>query len=474
MAVDTATPRAAGLPRAAAGPAALVVLCLVPALLWLRALPLDVRFVGASTTLSSLGTLIGLVGVSSFALNLVLGARFGFVDGLFGGLDRMYRIHQVNGRVAYLLLLAHATLIVSSRATVSLQAALELFTPAAGWTIAAGVVALLAMTISISLTLWAPINHEVFVWVQRSFGFIFLLGAYHVFTTPGTKAFSRPLTFYLAALFALAVAGFARRSLFDDVLVRRFDYVVADARPLNPSVMEITMMPADERLRHRPGQFAYVTFSSEGMDDVLDPLSVVAEGPSEVITLRTGAVHNQFHPFSITSGPDEPALRVVVKAVGDYTTAMRALERGARVRVEGPYGRFSHLHVPNGRQIWIAGGIGITPFLSMARSLRDPGLEIDLYYCTKQADDALFLDELREISRSYPGLRVDHCVEDDMGFLTAAFVARRSGGLDGVDVLICGPPVMIRSLRSQLRAEGVPENRIHSELFGFVRRRLTS
>jgi predicted ferric reductase len=454
-----------------AGPALLVAVCSVPALLWLRALPLDARFASAAGALSSLGVLAGLVGVSAFALNLVLGARLSFVDDLFGGLDRMYRAHQRNGRVAYLLLLAHAVLVVASRTTVSLQSALGLLTPSAGWTIATGLVALVIMSVAMALTLWARINHEVFVWVQRSFGFVFLLAAYHVFTTPGTKAFSRPLTLYLGALFVAGLAAFAYRSLFDDVLVRRYDYRVAQARPLDPSVMEITMTPEDGRLRYRPGQFVYVNFASPGMEEVLDPLSVATEGPSQVITLRTGAIHNQFHPFSITSSPDEQTLRVVVKAVGDYTTAMRALERGARVRVEGPYGRFSYTNVAGRRQIWIAGGIGVTPFLSMARSLRDPDLDIHLFYCTKSASEAHFLDELESLGRRFPGLRVESCPEDEMGLISAQHVARRSGSLDDVDILVCGPPAMIRSLRAQFRVAGVAEDRIHSELFGFVERK---
>jgi predicted ferric reductase len=156
--------------------------------------------------------------------------------------------------------------------------------------------------------------------------------------------------------------------------------------------------------------------------------------------------------------------------VGDYTRAMRALEQGASARVEGPYGKFSYRHASARRQVWIAGGIGITPFLSMARSLRDPELDVVLFYAVKERSDAVFVDELESIARASPGFTLVVVVEEEVGFVTADLVAATTGGLEGKDFLVCGPPVMINALRAQLAAKGVPPGRIHFELFGFVQR----
>jgi predicted ferric reductase len=453
------------------GPLLLVLLCLVPVWLWARALPLEVRVADLSSTLSSVSVVLGLAGTCAFALNLVLGARFAFVDGLFGGLDRMYRVHQANGRIAFGLLVGHAVLMVSSRLALSPQATLDLFSPTTGWTVPLGALALIAMAASIWLTLYAPLNHELFVYVQRSFGFVFVVGSLHVFRTPGTKASSAALTVYLTAIAAAGLGAFAYRSLLDNVLVKRHRYLITEAKSLNPSVMEITMTPLDGGLRFRPGQFVYVTFASRGMDDELHPVTITSEGPSEVVTIRAGAIHHQFHPFSVTSGPDDRDLRVTVKAVGDYTAAMRALERGALARVEGPYGKFSYTLVANRRQIWVAGGIGITPFLSMARSLRDPGPQVDLYYGVKSRREALFADDLRHIAARYGRLRLFVVAEDEAGFITAEGMAASSEGFGDADFFICGPPAMIENLRKQLQAAGIPPRRIHFELFGFVKKR---
>jgi predicted ferric reductase len=451
----------------ARGPVLLTGLCLVPLALWAGARPLADGFTGSSSALTSVAVLFGLAGVSSFALNLVLGGRFQAVASFFGGLERLYRIHRINGRVAFVLLVTHALLMVAGRTMVSLSEAMELFSPAAGWNVLYGVIALGAMAVAIVLTLYVRLSHEVFVYVQRSFGFIFLIASLHVFLTPGTKAVSPALTIYLGVLATAGVAAFAYRSLLGDLLIRRRDYEVVAVNELDPSVVEITMSPRNGRVIFTPGQFLFVTFYSSTFEAQFHPFSMTSEGSTAVITLRPGDVHNQFHPFSITSAPDEPNLRITVKAVGDFTTALHKLDEGAAARIEGPYGAFSYLNVPNRRQIWIAGGIGVTPFLSMARSLKDSEYEIDLYYGMKSTTQGYFLDELLALGERKSSLRVIPFPEDELGFISTQELEARSGNLAAADILICGPPAMIDNLRSQLVAAGISERKIHFEKFGF-------
>lgn len=450
------------------GPLVLTVLCAIPLGLWARTAPLDDRFTGSFASLTSIAVLFAFAGTSAFALNLVLGARLRVVEGLFGGLDRMYRAHQVTGQIAFALLLGHVVLILASRATVSPDTALDLLGPGAGWTLFAGVLAFGAMTVSILMTLFARLGHEVFVYVQRSFGFIFLAAAYHVFTTEGAADESTALNAYTAALATLGVAAFAYRSLLANVLVRRRHYRVTAVNRLDEYVTEIVMEPLTQPLDFAPGQFVFVNFRSLALSEQFRPLDVSVQ--RQVFSIRAGELRNQFHPFSITSAPHERALRITVKAVGDYTRALRGLEEGAEAVVEGPYGSFSHHGVPGREQVWLAGGIGVTPFLSMARSLRyanEPA--VDFYYCVEHAEEAHFLDEFRAVAARRGDFRVFPVPRDEAGFLTAERVARESGDLAGREILICGPPAMIDSLRSQFTARGVPGERIHAEEFGFAK-----
>src|SRR5688500_10087155 len=175
------------------GALVLGVLCAVPLALWAGSVSLGARFDGRYATLTSLATLAALAGTSAFALNLVLGARLRPVEALFGGLEHMYKAHRLNGQIAFVLLLGHVVLILASRATISTSTALDLLRPGAGWTVSAGVLAFAGMTIAIVLTLFVRLGHELFVYVQRAFGVIFLGATYHVFTTRGALDGSRAL-----------------------------------------------------------------------------------------------------------------------------------------------------------------------------------------------------------------------------------------------------------------------------------------
>lgn len=450
------------------GSLVLVILCTVPLVLWAFSAPLDERFAGEFVTLTSVAVLLAYAGTCAFALNLILGARLQPVESLLGGLDRMYRTHRALGQIAFVLLLGHVVLILASRATISTDTALDLLRPGAGWTVLSGVLAFSAMIVAIVLTLFVRLGHEVFVYVQRTFGFVFLVASYHVFTTPGAKEDSQALNLYLAGMATLGVAAFLYRSLLGNLLVRRRKYRVVAVNRLDELVTEIVMEPARKPLAFSPGQFVFVNFRSLALSERFHPLELSVR--RRVFSIRAGEIANQFHPFSITSTPREQTLRITVKAVGDYTRALRSLETGAEAVVEGPYGSFSHRNVANGRQIWMAGGIGVTPFLSMARSLGDrDGMSVDFYYCVEHEPEAHFLDELDAVARARDDFRVTLVARDSDGFLTAERVAREHEDLSSADVLICGPPAMIESLRSQLRAVGVANERIHAEEFSFAK-----
>jgi predicted ferric reductase len=450
------------------GPLTLAGLAALPAIFYLSSEP-GPQFVDSFSTLNTLAVMLGVSGIAAFALNLMLGGRFSVVDRYFGGLDRMYGVHRRNGEIAYLLLLAHALLMLWSRATLSSDATLDLVTGGAGWAVTFGVIALTAMSVSIVLSVFVRLNHEIFVYVQRSFGAIFVVGALHAFIVPGAKAQSSVLTAYLAALAIGGLVAYAYRSLFDDVLVRRREYRVVKADSLDEAVTEIELAPVGTGVRHQPGQFVYVTFESAALRDLLSPFTIETSGRSALFTLRPGEISQQFHPFSITSPAGSENLRIVVKAVGDYTSAMRSLVQGASATVEGPYGGFTLRSAGSSSLIWLAGGIGVTPFLSMARSLSGDEYEVDLYYATKTQRQAHFEREFESISDNVHGFRVFQVVEETDGRITAGKVAQRSGGVAGKEIFICGPPGMIDSLKAQFQALGVPAHRIHYELFGFVR-----
>ena len=467
MLLDISRARSGETIASGRGAVVLGTLCAVPTALWLLDETFDDRFAGTYAALNGLAVLLAYTGTTAFGLNLVLGARLHVVDRLFGGLDRVYRAHRLTGEAAFTFLLAHVVLVVASRATVSREAAVDLLGPGAGLAVFAGVLAFSAMTVSMLLTVFARLGHEVFVYVQRSFGVVFLAGTYHALTVDSSEG-STVLRVYLVVVATAGIAAFAYRSVLGSVLVRRRPYRVVSVNRLDEHVIEIVMEPRGRPLSYEPGQFLFVNFRSLALVDELRPFELSAQ--RQILAIRPGEIATQFHPFSITSSPDESMLRITVKALGDYTSALRLLEPGAEAVVEGPFGSFSHRRVPSRRQAWAAGGIGVTPFLSMARSLAaDDPTQVTFYYCVEREEEAHFLAELRAIESSRSGFRVVLVARDRHGLLTGARLALEHRDLPGTDVLVCGPPAMIESLRTQLEAEGLPRDRFHAEEFSFAR-----
>src|SRR5919112_263217 len=141
---------------------------LVPLALWVAAAPLASRFASAAQSLTSIGTLLALAGVTSFGLNLVLGGRVKVLERAFGGLDKLYEVHRINGRIAFLLLLGHGVAMSAAQVVAAGPAGLGFLLPRGGdWTVTLGLSALVLMAITIGLTLYAHLGHETFVYVQR-------------------------------------------------------------------------------------------------------------------------------------------------------------------------------------------------------------------------------------------------------------------------------------------------------------------
>jgi len=122
-----------------------------------------------------------------------------------------------------------------------------------------------------------------------------------------------------------------------------------------------------------------------------------------------------------------------------------------------------------GRQIWIAGGIGLTPFLSFLRDM-DGNLnhDVDLYYTVRHKDEGLFLDEIEAAAKKNARLKAHIRFSATDGSLTIEEIEKNSGGnVSGYHVYMCGPLAMVQAFEKKFRALGVPAKNIHYEEFNF-------
>lgn len=426
----------------------ILILSFIPAIIWLNMLPWKERFADLPSTLTSLGQLTGLIGMTLFAISLILSARLKFFDQHLHGLNRVYINHHRYGAIAFILLLFHPLLLASKYLIFSLESAMVFLLPSSDWTINFGILSLLGMIILLILTFFVSLRYDFWKNTHKYLGLVFFLGGLHSFLITSDISRSTPLRWYVLTLSALGILIYIYHTLLGKITAKRYLYSVEAVNKLNDAVVEVVLSPfkINEQLSYQAGQFAFVNFDDQ----------------------RVGL---EQHPFSFVSAPHEEQLRFAIKNLGDYTGTVSNLTKGTIAKIEGPYGQFSYTNTPNKKQIWVAGGIGITPFISMGMewAVRPDVAEysIDLYYCTKDEAELVLMNRLNEITTQHSNFRLIPFCATLKGRINAQVISDTSGGLDNKDIFVCGPPIMMQSLREQFIQLGIKKQNIHSEEFKF-------
>lgn len=427
----------------------IVLFSLIPLIIWmLMPYSLDQRFLRSGhfnygMTMTAIGQVLGMVGMAMFALNLVLSARLKWLEGLFGGMNKVYIAHHILGGLAFVLLLLHPLFIVAKYIPNAAMQAVKMLLLGTTWDVRFGVIAIMLMILFLVLTFFVKLPYHIWKWTHKFMGLAFFSASLHVLLIPSDVTQVTILKYYMFFLVSLGFTAILYRTVLGYYFVPKLEYVVKEIHAVNPSVIEVVMQPKDEKhcMQYTPGQFIFIGFPN-------------AKGLEEV------------HPFSLSSQPDGSCISIGVKALGDYTTHLRELKVGDRAVIEGPFGRTSYKYYSTKEQIWIAGGIGITPFLGMARSLTtQDDYKVDLYYSAISLEEAAFNDELSRIAESNPNFRLIPWYGKEKGFLSAEAIIKESVGVLGKEIFICGPPGMMKALKGQFAKWKVPVSRVHSEEF---------
>lgn len=386
------------------------------------------------------GEIIGSVNIVLMACSLVIAARPKWAEPYFGGLDQMYITHRHTSTAALLLIFLHVLTV-----PISLE----------GWVLG-NYLAVIAFTgiVSLALVSLAPripfLNnitggtYDGWKRLKKYIGIFFILGFIHSLTI------GNPLDAFIAInwvqiFFIIGAAAYLYTELLGRYFGKYVPYKVEAIDHPNYITTEVTLRATDNPIKkHRAGQFLFVRFPNAG-------------------TL------NESHPFTISSAPQEDVLRLTVKASGDFTrTLLTDLKAKTDAIVEGPYGMFDY-KTGGDKQIWIAGGIGLTPFLSFIRNMDgDLNHDVDFYYTVRHRDEALFYNELVEKAQQNPRLKLNFRFSATGGSLTVDEIVRNAGGsVLGHHVYICGPYPMIQAFEKKFRTLGVPARNIHFEEFSF-------
>lgn len=369
--------------------------------------------------------------------SILLSTRLEVFEDWFGGLDRMYQVHRVAGVFAAITALVHFFGIPKELPEGVDPVANAIFPSGP-----LGMLGLIFLVIGLFIALNRKIRYSRWRPTHKIMGLVYILVIGHFMTAPGVF-FERFSASGILLIIAAAIGVIALvYSVFGMNRRTALPFTIEAVNALERAT-EVVLKPVDKMLHFKPGQFAFVEVQGKGW--------------------------NEPHPFTISSAPGEDRLRFTMKVLGDWTRKVREeLAPGGEVQVRGPYGRFDTTTAGK-RQIWLAGGIGLTPFLSKIRAMEmGDDREIHLVYAAREAQDAIFLDELQDRAAALGNVTLVPLFSDEGNFARVDMMKQKlPDPLDTYEYFMCGPSPMVTGIRKDLRKEGVPRNRIHTEAFEF-------
>ena len=220
----------------------------------------------------------------------------------------------------------------------------------------------------------------------------------------------------------------------------------------SPDVRSFVLAPERPAPRFRCGQFLHLA---------IDPYDPSRHWPESRV-------------FSIASPPEEREhLRITVSAVGAFTRRMMRLEQGDEVWVKLPYGDFVIGSEGDGAMVLIAGGTGITPFVSfLASTGAATSTPVRVLYGVRRSDLLIYRATLDEAAKRFPDLGWQAYLEEGAGAgehpgrlsVEAALGAAHATGAAGAATFyVSGPPAMLAVFQSGLGAAGVPPSRVRAD-----------
>lgn len=411
--------------------------------------------------LAELSVGMGMLGTSALVCAVVLPSRLRSLTHTFG-IEGVLGMHRYVGTLAAGLVLAHLALVIAANPSsvhlLDVTSAPNRARAATGATV--GLIGLIGLSV-----LRRKLRHryEVWRWIHLTLaGSVLVLTALHIYWLNHLVRDS-VLRVWFVLLAAGVLAVLTYRWMWRPVFGARSRYVVREVRPETETVSTLVIEPPRKghrrhggrrTLNFAPGQFAWLR---------LQP------------SLRA-----EEHPFTIASSAHLGMwTEFTVRHTGDFTTALRTLPPGSPVWVDGPHGSFSVDLKRTTGLVLIAAGVGITPMMSMLRTLahrRDPRPH-RLVVAARTADDLLFRAELRQLQQRLDLTVVELLRQPPPGWTGATGSvdeALLSSVLPGrfrrnqLDYFLCGPPAMVTDVLAALNALDVPHPRIHTEQFDMV------
>lgn len=408
------------------------------------------------TFFTEVGRCFGMFGFMILMLQVVLAGRFKSLTKYFG-LDIVLRFHRNMAILALVFLLVHPLFLALGDRSWAMLSIHNL-----PWNIWLGkfcLVLLLVIVLVSKFQLKWKIKFEKWRWGHNLAAPALLIGIFiHSFVTGDDLDFLPTQTWWFIILLG-ALALFVYHRMIRPSMLWRRPYQVADIKSETDNVWTVKMTPpvGEKTNEFLPGQFHFLTFKS------------------------SGGVPPEEHHFTISSSPaNRHYVTSTIKALGDFTSQIGSLRPGDRVRIQAPFGRFSYPLYPEEKElVFLTGGIGITPLMSMLRHMRDTErtIPVTLFYANRAEEDIVFKEELDALEADeHFRLKVVHILSHpaegwngESGHLSKDMIQRHLDSPQGErGYYLCGPKALVKAAEEILRDMGVSDRRLHTEIFSFL------
>ncbi len=392
---------------------------------------------------------LGFAGLSLMGLQFIPTARLPSIGDTFP-MDTLYAFHHWTSNLSVGLILAHPLILVLNNPNV-----LRLFDlTRAPWRARAGVLGLLALVALVVVSIWRQelriiyepwhVSHNVLSVAAAGLAFWHIFGVGYHTGIPAQRA--------LWIAYGVVWAGMVTYArLVKPVMLTTRPYEIVEVTQMEDAAWTLEIEPVGHSgFRFEPGQIAWLTINRS-------PFMI------------------QEHPFSIASSAERrESFKFTIKELGDFTSRINECMPGIRVYVDGPYGTFSIDRHPAPGYVFIGGGIGSVPLISMLRTMADRGDQrpVVFFYGNPSWEDVVFRDEL-EVLQEKLNLELVHILErppegweGEVGLVNVDMLDRYlPENRNQLVYFICGPIPMIPFVEDGLRQLDVPQSQLHSERY---------
>ncbi len=374
----------------------------------------------------------------------ILSTRFRVVEVLFGGLDKVYQAHRKVGETAFFLIFLHPVFLAVAHSD-SVGGFFRYLWFSGDWVRNTGLIVLAAFTLLVVLSIYWKIAYHRWKRTHDFFGLLMVLVVVHAVISKGEIVTYPMLALWHGVWVAVGLACYVYIRVLYRFIGPQFDYVTKEVKEAGDKVTEIWLEPKGRPMAVGPGQFVYISFDAD-------------------------AVSEEPHPFSVSSPPESPLLRLSIKRLGDWTSDVGNIRAGERARLWGPYGHFSEVlwERPDLPAVLIGGGIGITPFVSIvgSKAMEERTGETTLVYSAPDRESLVYDRELAETAARLPRLRYLPHLSDEEGFIDRGYLDKLLRRPLGEHLFfVCGPGPMMDALRDLFDKAGVKPTHVVMEEF---------